>query len=151
MDVRLCITKYLSFSVHMKGACFSRILIMFIMILFWLSILESHIHQISKLSKSYNQLYLLTIKRHLSINFLVFILLKNSSIRCILNTLICIHNGKLPQLKKKNIRKNRIINIWKCHFLHYKNVLLEHLEITVAGNVDIVWKITTAITSMEAV
>lgn len=89
----------------MRGACFSRILIMFIMILFWLSILESHIHQISKLSMSYNQLYLLTIKRHLSINFLVFIFKIFSSIRCILNTLICIQNGKLSQLKKKILEK----------------------------------------------
>lgn len=55
-----------------------------------------------------------------------------------------------PNLKK-NIWKNRTINIWKGHFLPYKNVLLEHLEITVAGNVDIVGKRTTAITSMEAV
>lgn len=75
------------------------------MILFWLTILESHIHQISKLSKSYNQLYLLTIERHLSINFLAFIFLKISSIRCLLNTLICIQNGKLPQPKKKIFEK----------------------------------------------
>lgn len=69
------------------------------MILFWLSILESHIHQISNLSKSYNQLYLLTIKRHFSINFLVFIFLKIFIDSLYIESLICIQNRKLPQLK----------------------------------------------------
>lgn len=43
-----------------------------------------------------------------------------------------------------------MIRIQVKNLLHYKNVILEHLDLTVAKNVDIVRRGSTAIISLEA-